>query len=421
MGKSKILDLHAVEILSSSGRPTVQCTVYTEAGESTASVPIGTSRGKYEAKYLYDGGERYGGYGVRKAVENINTVIAKEVKNISCLNQREIDELLLRLDGTEDKRRLGANAILAVSLAIARAGAQASGLPLYRYIGGLRSSALPHPVATVIGGGRFSSSQLVFEDYMYVFSGFKIFPEALEALVTTYYTLGDLLVEKLGGTCLIRGGAFAPAISDSREAFALMTKAVEKAGYSGKVMLGIDVVGSDLYQPDGFYRVGSKKMTPEMLADYYMMLTREFPLVLIEDPFHEDDYANFARLTAALPGRLIVGDDLFATNPERLKKGMGKESAAANAILIKANQIGTLTEVCEVAEIAAQGGFTRIVSARSSDTNDPFIADLAVGLNASYVKIGSPAAGEKNAKYNRLLEIASEIETKTTIRSKGDQ
>jgi len=408
MNKFEILDLYAVEILSSSGRPTVQCTIRTEAGEDTASVPIGSSRGKYEAKYLYDGGDRYGGHGVRKAVENIDTVIAGELKGVSCLNQKEVDGLLLRLDGTEDKSRLGANAILAVSLAVARAGARASGLPLYRYIGGLRSAFLPWPIATVLGGGKFSPSQLDFEDYLYVLNGFETFPEALEALVATYYTLGDLLVKKLGGTSLIGGGAFAPAISDSREAFTLMTEAVEKAGYSGKIMLGIDAVGSDLYQPDGLYRLGSKKMTPETLAEYYVTLTREFPLVLIEDPFHEDDYASFAKLTAALPGKLIVGDDLFATNPQRLKMGMGKESAA-NAILIKTNQIGTLTEVCEVAETAARGGFARIVSARSSDTNDPFIADLAVGLNASHIKIGSPAAGEKNAKYNRLLEIVREM------------
>lgn len=409
MKKTEILDLYAIEILSSSGRPTVQCTVRTNTGEATASVPIGASRGTHEAKYLYDGGTRYGGQGVRQAVENINAVIAQDLNGANCLNQRAIDSRLLALDGTADKSRLGANAILAVSLAVARAGAQACGLPLHRYIGGLRSSVLPCPIATVLGGGKFSPSQLDFEDYLYVFNGFKSFPEALEALVTTYYVLGDLLVKKLGGTSLIGGSAFAPAISDSREAFALMTEAIEKAGYSGKIMLGIDAVGSDLYQADGFYRVGSKKMDAETLTEHYVALAREFPLALIEDPFHEDDYAHFARLTASLPGKQIVGDDLFATNPERLKKGMGTDPAA-NAILIKANQIGTLTEVCDVAQIAARGGFDRIVSARSSDTNDPFIADLAVGLNASHIKVGSPAAGEKNAKYNRLLEIVREME-----------
>jgi enolase len=410
MTRTEILDISALEILSSSGRPTVQCTVCTAEGRSTASVPIGASRGKYEAIYLYDGGDRYAGYGVRKAVENINTVIAKELKNTSCLKQKETDRRLIRLDGTEDKSRLGANAILAVSLAVARAGAKASGLPLYQYIGGLRSTALPAPIATVLGGGKYSPSQLDFEDYLYVLNGFETFPEALEALVATYYTLGELLVKKLGGTSLIGGGAFGPAMNDSREAFEIMVAAVEKAGFSGKISLGIDAVGSDLYHPEGFYQVGSKKMDAGELAEYYMALTRQFPLVLIEDPFHEDDYAHFARLTAALPGIQIVGDDLFATNPARLKRGMGKEPAA-NAVLIKANQIGTLTEVCDVARIAAEGGLSRIVSARSSDTNDSFIADLAVGLNASHIKIGSPATGEKNAKYNRLLEIAREIET----------
>lgn len=408
MTRTAILNISAIEILSSNGRPTVQCTVCTEAGKGTASIPIGASRGKHEAKYLYDGGSRYGGQGVREAVENINTVIAEKLRGMSCLDQKGIDGRLLRLDGTKDKSRLGANAILAVSLAASRAGAEASGLPLYRYIGGLRPVALPFPIATVIGGGKFSPSQLDFEDYLYVLNGFETFPEALEALVATYYTLGDLLLKKLGGTSLIGGGAFAPALNDSREAFGLMVEAVEKAGYSGKIALGIDAVGSDLYHPDGFYQVGSRQMAPEALAEYYLSLTREFPLLLIEDPFHEDDYANFARLTAALPGIHIVGDDLFATNPERLKKGMGA-APAANAILIKANQIGTLTEVCGVAAIASGGGYSQIVSARSSDTNDPFIADLAVGLNATHIKVGSPATGEKNAKYNRLLEIAGEI------------
>jgi enolase len=408
MKKSSIRKISAMEILSSSGRPTVQCTVFTDEVRATASVPIGASKGKYEAKYLFDGGERYGGYGVRKAAENINAVIAPELKDKTCLDQGEIDRLLIRLDGTEDKSRLGANAILAVSLAAARAGAETSGLPLYRYIGGQVADSLPLPIATVLGGGKYSPSKLDFEDYLLVFKGFPVFAEALEALVTIYFQLGDLLLKKPGGAPLIGGGAFAPDLRDSREAFELMLEAAEKSGFAGKIFLGIDAVGSDLYDPRGFYRVGDKRMEPDELMGYYLALAREFPLVLIEDPFHEDDYESFARLTAALPGIQIVGDDLFATNPRRLQKGLGK-SPAANTILLKVNQIGTLTEACEVAKMAAGSGFSKIVSARSSDTTDSFIADLAVGLNASQIKIGAPASGEKNAKYNRLLEIEQEL------------
>lgn len=414
-----IKQIKALEILSSVGRPTIQAAVILENGiQGVASVPIGTSKGKHEAKELYDGGSRYRGYGVRQAVNNINEDIAPKLIGRQVVHQREIDEFLIELDGTEDKRRLGSNAILAVSLAVARAGAKSVGLPLYRYIGGLGANCLPVPLATVIAGGEYSPSSLDFEDYLLVCSGFETFAEAVEGLVETRYYLGEMLQEKFGTAPIIGGGAYAPPIKSTEDAFTIMLGAIEKAGLSQKILLGLDVAGSELYnEKNGRYKIKGREITTEELTEYYRDLAQQYPLVFIEDPFQEDDFDSSSRLTATLPQIQIVGDDLFVTNPVRIKKGIEKK--ACNTILLKVNQIGTLSEAGDAALLAMSNNYAVTVSMRSSDTNDSFIADLAVGLGAQQIKIGSPVSGERNAKYNRLLEIEQELGSEAKFAGKN--
>jgi len=416
--KSVIERIRAREILSGPGRPTVEVELFTADGiRVEASVPSGTSKGKYEAWEVHDGGKRFRGLGVQKAVENVNREIAPKLIGENVLDQRRIDQLMLELDGTKNKQRLGGNAILAVSLAVAKAGAAAAGLPLYRYLGGLGGVRLPVPLATVISGGKHSPSSLDFEDYLLVFDGFPCFAAALEALVEIRYLLGENLKKRFG-LVADDGGALAPALSDTPQAFELMLEAVEQAGYGGKVALGIDAAASDLYLEDrGLYKLGGREVAPAELLDYYIGLTKQYPLVFIEDPFDQDDFASFAKLTAALPGKKIVGDDLFVTNPERLR--MGIEQKAGNTLLLKVNQIGTVSEAYDAGMLALQNGYAVTVSLRSSDTNDSFIADLAVALGAEQIKLGSPVRGERNAKYNRLLKIEAELGTAARFAGSG--
>jgi len=393
--------------------------VITDDGvEGVASVPIGTSKGKHEAKELYDGGVRFSGYGVRKAIDNIHEYIAPKLIGRQVVHQREIDELLTEIDGTEDKGRLGSNAILAVSLAVARAGAESVGLPLYRYIGGSGANRLPMPLVTVLAGGNYSPSLLDFEDYLLVLSGFEAFSDALEALVETYYCLGEMLKEKFEIVPNIPGGAYAPLINDTDEAFDIILGAIEKAGFSKKILLGLDVAGSNLYnEKNGRYKVKGREITTDELAEYFMDLAKRYPLVFIEDPFQEDDFESFSRLTSALSQVQIVGDDLFVTNPTRIKEGIDKK--ACNTLLLKLNQIGTLSEACDAAVLAIRNNYDVTVSMRSSDTNDSFIADLAVGLGTLQIKAGPPVSGERNAKYNRLLEIEQELGSTVQFASKN--
>ncbi len=406
----QIEKIEAREILSAVGRPTVQATVTTKSGvRAISSVPSGTSTGKYEAKELVDGGTRFRGLGVRKAVENVNTAIARALTGIEVTRQREIDETMLALDGTEDKRNLGGNAILAVSLATARAGAGCVGLPLYRYIGGLGANRLPMPLATIISGGRHSASKLAFEDYMLVFNGFTVFSQAVEALMEVRYHLEKSLKKRFDYLAE-KGGAFAPPIENDDEALELIVESIEKTGYSNRISLGLDVVGSDLYDSEKkCYRLQGKNVSAEELSAYFVTLTQRYPISLIEDPFHEDDFENFTKLATALPGSLIVGDDLFSTNPKRIREGI--ERKAGNALLLKINQIGTLTESVDAGLLARKNNYEVIVSVRSGDTVDDFITDLAVGIGAGYIKLGSPVRGERSAKYNRLLEIEGETAT----------
>jgi len=399
--------VRAREILSGIGRPTVEVELWTERGvRVTASVPSGTSRGRYEAFELYDGGQRFRGKGVRNAVRNVNEIIAPAIIGQDVAHQRELDSLMLRLDGTEDKSRLGGNALLCVSLAVARAGAESAGVPLYRHLGNPQASRLPLPVATVLAGGKYSPSPLDFEDYLLVLDGFPRFADGLEALVATRQTLGELLEKKFGAVAEV-GGALSPPISDTRQAFDLMLEATRLAGFEGRIPLGLDVAGSDLRTEDGRYMVGARRKTADEMIAHFVDLARQYPLVFIEDPFGQDEFESFAALTAALPDRQIVGDDLFVSNTRRLECGILRR--AGNTILLKVNHVATVTEVRDAGVLAAANGFAVAVSLRSSDTNDSFIADLAVALEARQIKLGSPVRGERNAKYNRLLQIEEEL------------
>ncbi len=396
------------EILSGVGRPTVEVEVITARGiTATASVPAGTSTGKHEARPLYDGGPRYRGYGVRQAVDNVDRLIAPALVGRNVLAQDEVDKVLIDLDGTPLKERLGANAILAVSLAVAQAGAQVAGLPLYRYLGGIGACRLPIPLATVIAGGRHSPSALPFEDYLISVRDFASFGEAVEALSDIHFTLGASFKKRFGSIPDV-GGAYAPPLASTEEAFDAILEAVQQAGHAGKVSLGLDVVGSDLCDPgSGAYRVSGKLLSVDDYIAYFIALTKEYPLDIIEDPFDEDDFEHHALLTKRLAEARIVGDDLFATNAQRLARGIAEK--AANTLLLKVNQAGTLTEAYRTGQLAHNYGYSTIVSLRSADTNDSFIADLAVALGAAQIKLGGPVRGERNAKYNRLLTIEQDL------------
>ena len=398
------------EILNANGKPTVEAELQTQNGIRTvASVPSGTSRGKYEAYELYDGGARFDGFGTRAAAGNITGPISNALTGMDITKQEETDRILCELDGTPNKERLGGNAILAVSVAAARAGAIASGLPLYRYIsGGKRPVRMPDIIATVMSGGVFSGSGMEFEDYMYLFHSFENFPDELEALVHLRRSLERKLREKYGNFPE-DGGALGAPCSSTAEAFGWMLDNAGEEGYDSRVSLGLDVAASELFAADtGKYRLGSNRvLTAEQLLGYYAELCGRYPLTLIEDGFDQDDFESFAKLKERQPTIQVVGDDLFVTNPERLKMGIRQDSA--NALLLKINQVGTVTEALRANDLARENGYDVIVSLRSGETTDDFIADLAVGIGARQIKLGSPVRAERNTKYNRLLEIHQEL------------
>ncbi len=403
-----IRSIEAYEILTGPGRPTVEVELTTDSGiQVTASVPSGTSTGSHEAKALFDGGTRFRGYGVRRAVENVNGIIAPALLGEGVTCQEKIDRQLIDMDGTPNKEKLGGNAILAVSLAVAKAGAASLGLPLYRYLGGFGANRLPVPIATLIAGGNHSPAPLDFEDYLIGLDGFTDFVSAVEALSEIHHCLGSLLTKQYGDVPN-SGGAYAPPLSGNAEAFEKILEAVEKAGCTGRVSLGLDAVGNDLYLPEkGRYRVSGRELDVDEYIAYFLELTRAYPLELIEDPFHEDDFDSQAKLTALLPTKRIVGDDLFVTNSARLSQGI--RCKAGNTLLLKVNQAGTVSEAFQAGMLAKRNDFGVIVSLRSNDTNDSFIADLAVALGAERIKLGGPVRGERNAKYNRLLQIERQL------------
>jgi phosphopyruvate hydratase len=399
-----IIDVHAREILDSRGNPTVEVEVHTALGIGVACVPSGASTGTHEALELRDKGKRYGGKGVEKAVANVNGPIADLVIGMDAAAQRELDGAMLELDGTPNKSKLGANAILGVSMAAARAAASSMDLPLYQYLGGVNSYRLPVPMMNVINGGKHAGSGLAVQEFLILPAGADTYSEGLRMGVETYHTLGKILKDKYGSTATNVGdeGGFAPAIKTTRDALDAISEAIDKAGYKGKVKLGMDAAASEFYK-DGKYQIDGKSLSTDKLIDYYLDILKDYPIISFEDPFAEDDWKGYVSLTKNAPKVTIIGDDLFVTNVKRLKKGI--DMGAANGLLLKLNQIGTVSEAFDAAEMAFRNKYKVAVSHRSGETCDSIIADVAVALGAEYIKTGAPARSERTAKYNQLLRI----------------
>lgn len=409
---SAISAVQAREVLDSRGNPTVEVEVFLEDGAwGKAIVPSGASTGIYEALELRDKEDRYGGKGVLKAVENVNEVIAEEIMGMEALDQAEIDRTLIELDGTENKSRLGANAILGVSLAVAYAAADSLELPLYRYIGGIRARELPVPMMNVINGGVHADNKLDMQEFMIVPAGADSFREALRIGVEVYQALKKLLHSKGLSTGVGDEGGFAPDIATPEEALGLLVEAIEKAGYEpGKsVFLAMDPAASELWEDGKYVLKGmGKTLSPEGMVELYEKLIQRFPIISLEDGLAQEDWEGWRFLTERLGNKIqLVGDDIFVTNIKRLERGI--EEKVANSILIKLNQIGTLTETLECIEKAKRAGYTTVISHRSGETEDTTIADLAVAVNAGQIKTGAPARTERVAKYNQLLRIEEEL------------
>ena len=416
-----ITDIFAREILDSRGNPTIETEV-TLAGEYTAraSVPSGASTGRYEAVELRDGEERYLGLGVQKAVENVNVKIAALLKGVNGLEQRTIDKIMIEADGTENKSSLGANAILSVSMAAARAAANALRIPLYQYLGGVRPKTLPIPMMNVINGGKHAKNALDFQEFMIVPAGAESFSSALRMGTEVYHSLKVILKKQNLSTGVGDEGGFAPDFKDAAEVFKILQEAVVQAGYQpGKdIFFAMDAAASELYHADTrvYEFAGETKMKGQrisrkskVLIEYYEDLVSEFPIISIEDGLSEDDWEGWEEMTRALGHKVqLVGDDLFVTNTKKLKLGIEKH--AANAILIKLNQIGTVSEAMDAIELAQRNGYRTVISHRSGETEDTFISDLAAAVNAGQIKTGAPCRTERVAKYNQLLRIEEHLQ-----------
>lgn len=405
MADFAIRSVKAREILDSRGNPTVEVEAFTQAGFGRASVPSGASTGTYEAVELRDGGSRFHGKGVLKACRNVDSVLAPAVVGMDSRNLSEIDGKMISLDGTENKSRLGANAILGVSLAVARAAADTADMPLFKYLNP-HSYVLPVPMMNIINGGKHAGSSLAIQEFMVVPVGAKSLKDALRIGSEVYMELKKLLKDNYGLSAINVGdeGGFAPPIPDSRTAFGSLSKAIKGAGYTeSDVKIAIDSAATSFYG-NGKYSIDGETLTPNALLALYERLVDEYPIISIEDPFEEDDYSSFAAMTKSLGKKVqIVGDDIFVTNIKRFAKGVA--IGAANSLLLKVNQIGTLTEAIEVAKFAFDKGYTVVMSHRSGETEDYYIADLAVALNTGQIKAGAPARGERISKYNQLIRI----------------
>jgi len=402
----------AIEVLDSRGNPTVSVTVTTEYGSGSAAVPSGASTGAYEALELRDGDPgRFRGKGVLRAVANVEGEIARAVEGLDVLDQAELDRVMIELDGTANKGRLGANAILGVSLAAAHAAAAAQGLPLYRYLGGLQATLLPLPFANILNGGVHADNDLDFQEFMVCPVGVDRFAEAARAVAEVYHALGEVLQERGLTTGVGDEGGFAPRLGGNEEALRMLLAAIERAGYrpGEQVAIALDPAASEFYR-DGVYelRGEGRRLDAGELVDRYERWVREYPILSIEDGMAEDDWEGWRLLTERLGARVqLVGDDLFVTSSSRLRQGI--ERRVANAVLIKLNQIGTLTETLETMALARSAGYGAVISHRSGETEDTTIADLAVATGAGAIKIGAPARSERVAKYNRLLAIEAEL------------
>ena len=410
---SAISEIHAREILDSRGNPTVEVEVVLESGGfGRAAVPSGASTGTREAVELRDGdGKRYGGKGVRRAVTNVIEVIAPELDGMEATEQAAVDRALLELDGTPNKSALGANALLGVSLAVARAAADEAGLPLYQYLGGAGARLLPVPLMNVLNGGAHADNGLDIQEFMLVPAGAQSFSEALRTGAEVFHALKGLLRDKGLSTGVGDEGGFAPALGSNTAALDLLLQAIERAGYrpAEDVLLALDSAASEFFHGGRYrFRAEGKERTSEEMIAFYESLLDRYPLCSIEDGLAEQDWDGWAALTRRLGSRIqLVGDDIFVTNPTILGEGIRK--GVANAILIKVNQIGTLTETLEAVELAKRAGYGTVISHRSGETEDTFIADLAVAVNAGQIKTGSLARGERTAKYNQLLRIEEEL------------
>lgn len=408
----RIQKVYGCEILDSRGNPTVSAAVQLSDGTLTsAAAPSGASTGKFEAVELRDGdGRRYGGKGVLKAVKNINEIISPALENLHNLTVREVDKVLMKLDGTPNKAHLGANATLAVSLACARAIAAHYRMPLYRFLGGAGAHELPLPMMNILNGGAHAGNNIDIQEFMIMPTGAENFREGLRWCAEIYHILGAQLQSKGYATGVGDEGGFAPNLESDEAAIEEILTAVEKAGYSGKVKLALDAAGSEWAKGD-YYRLPKrgKEYTPEELIDYWESLIKKYPIISVEDALGEEDFESWAEMTLRLGDKVqLVGDDLFVTNIERLQQGI--DEGAGNAILIKPNQIGTLTETMEAIELAKRHGYKTIISHRSGETEDTFIADLAVAVNAGQIKTGAPCRTERVAKYNRLLRIMADMQ-----------
>ena len=409
-GEYKIQKIHAREILDSRGNPTIEVDVFTPKGFGRASVPSGASTGTNEALELRDADpNRYGGKGVLTAVKNVNTIIQKELLGLDARNQREIDELMIELDETENKANLGANSILGVSMAVAKAAADSLNMPLYRYFGGSNAFTLPVPTMNVLNGGKHAGNDLAIQEFMIQPKGADTFYEALQIGTEIYQILGKFLEKKYGRSSTNVGyeGGYAPKMSESTEALDALVQAIEESGYTeSEVTIGLDAAATEFYE-DELYAIDGKKLAAPELLDYYVELVNSYPILSIEDPFHEEAFDDFEALTNELWDTIIVGDDLFVTNIERLSKGV--DMGAANALLLKVNQIGSISEAFDAASMASRNGYTVIVSHRSAETEDTTISDIAVAIGAEMIKTGAPARGERTAKYNQLLRIEEDL------------
>ncbi len=407
----KIKSVLGFEVLDSRGNPTVAAKVICENGCCGFAIsPSGASTGMYEAHELRDGNSsRYNGKGVQKAVQNINQKINSLLCGKCVLNQREIDQIMIKADGTENKSVLGANAILAVSLATAKAAADCLKIPLYRYLGGINGITLPRPMMNILNGGAHAANNIDIQEFMIIPNMQQSFCEGLRACSEIHHTLGGILKEKGLSSGVGDEGGFAPNLDSDEEAIELILQAVEKSGYSGKIKLALDVASSE-WCSSGSYKMPKrdKTVTAEQLIEHYEELTAKYPIISIEDPLSENDWDGWAKLTQKLGGKIqLVGDDLFVTNTKKLTEGI--EKSVGNAILVKPNQIGTLTETLDVIALAQKHGYKAVVSHRSGESEDTTIADIAVATNAGQIKTGAPCRSDRTAKYNRLLLIENEL------------
>lgn len=406
---TKILALRARQILDSRGTPTIECSLKTEDGTFKSSVPSGKSTGTHEAKELRDGGKKYFGMGVLKAIDNINTTIAKKLIGKHPANQEQIDEIMLELDGTEDKHKLGANAILAVSIATCKAGAASQKIPLYQHIANLahnKTLTIPVPAFNIINGGAHAGNKLNIQEHMIMPTKAKTFSEAMEIGTEIYHSLRKRLEHDLGASSTNIGdeGGFAPQMNCAFDAFDAIMDTALSLKYQNKIELAIDAAATTFWNGK-HYKFEGKELNAEQLSQIYLDLCSQYPLHSIEDPFQEEAFKDFANLRKKLNTQ-IVGDDLLCTNTKRIRKAIDNQSC--NCLLLKINQIGTITEAINAAKLAKRYDWNIMVSHRSGETNDSFIADFSVGIGAGQIKAGAPARGERLAKYNRLLEIEQE-------------